>query len=159
MSEVADSPPSDADIAKARADQARAANLAKARDAKAAKAAAKAPEQPAGEGKAPKERKSLEDGAKLAVRVFWTVSKIGARFAGGRLEDLSDEELEEGTAELLPVVRRFPLIASILAWVGFPFWLVRLIGSKFREVPADKKPGEQQLPAANVHQLQQRGQA
>lgn len=122
---------------------ARRANFEKGRKALADKRAAEkgsAPETPR-----PPPDSSLRDGARLFVRVCWSLSRVGARIMGRQLDALTDEEINEGAEEALPLLRRFTLIASLLAFLGFPFFLLRKLDEKIRA----REP-KKQLAAAPV---------
>lgn len=148
-------PPADAATA------ARSGNFAKARealakkraDAKAAKAAGM-PESPPEKPQAPAvSDSSLRDGARIFVRLCWAVTKLLSRVTGRQLEALSDEEVTEGAEEAMPLLRRWSLLASLLAFLGFPFFILRKVEEKLKpkEPKASALPG--QAAPNNVHSI------
>ncbi|MHB1843228.1 MAG: hypothetical protein ACYCWW_00155 [Deltaproteobacteria bacterium] len=141
--------PTDEEIAKSRANAKRLAGLAKARAAKAAKTGATAaPVAPSGE--APKrDRALLLAGCRQLVRLFWWIARFGAWVAGGKMEPLSEKDLDEGAKEALPLAERFGFLAVLLGFVGFPIWLCDRVVEKFRWLP---KKTEASAPS-NVHAL------
>lgn len=151
-------PPADDDDPNA----ARKGNFAKAREKLAEKrAAAKAakagtPEQPRPEKKPETPAvsdSSLRDGARIFVRVCWALTKLCARFTGRQLDSLADEEVSEGAEEALPLLRRFSLLASLLTFLGFPFFILRKVEEKLKpKVPKAALPG-QAAPPSNVHPI------
>ncbi|MBS2026189.1 MAG: hypothetical protein JST92_27625 [Deltaproteobacteria bacterium] len=157
--------PSDADIAKARADEARRENAEKARKALAEKRAQDAAKEgsgqkPAAEPTATKGKPSeeaLKAGARLMVRLLWVLASLGSRMFGGTLEPLSLEQLEEGVTEGLPLVRRFSVLATILAFLGFPLWLFERIGAAFKRKPEQPQTAQAQTAPSNVTPLRTSG--
>lgn len=115
--------PSDEAIAKARADKARAENLAKGREAKAEKRE-QAPT-------APLSKEVLEAGCRSFVRALWALSGFVAFIVGGSLLPLTEADIDAGAAEALPLVRRFRLLSVLLSFIGFPVWLFRQVAEKF----------------------------
>lgn len=153
-------PPSDDEVAKARARDARAENLRKAREARwsSKKAEDKAEKSEKAEKKAAGEslsEKAMLEGCRVLVRLLWLVSRGVALLVGGRLTELADDELEAGAREAVPLARRFSALALILTFLGFPLWLFSAIGAHF----AFSEPAEKPSRSATVTPINRAGGA
>lgn len=129
--------PSEAQLAKERADKARAENLKKGREALAEKREAE-PEKLT----KPLSADALQAGARLFIRAVWMLSGLGARLFDGKLATLSEEEISDGVKEALPIVKRFGALCTLLSVLGFPLWLADVVRAKFERQPAAAKKPE-----------------
>lgn len=122
----------------------------KAREARAAQRANEEPKKKADKKDDPKPEKErageklsvaiLRAGCKQLVAVFWWISRGLAWMGGGKLRPLTDAELDDGAREAEALVQRFPIIAMVLAFAGFPLWLIGKVTSLWE--PATPKPAE-----------------
>jgi hypothetical protein len=126
-------------IEKERRDDSSRANLDKANATLA--------EQRAQPKPSPVSQATLQAGAELFVRFLWMLSKLGARIFDGALRELEVSELADGAKEALPLIERFPFIASILRVLGFPLWMARTMAAAFSKRP---KPAPQPAPLRAV---------
>jgi hypothetical protein len=94
--------------------------------------------RPPGSTNKPKiSEEALTAGCASLVQFIWTLSAIPPRVLGiGTLQDLEAKELEEGTAQMRELVRRYSALVVVLTVVGFPLWMVRMFALKFKRTPA-----------------------
>lgn len=132
--------PSDAEIKKARVKEKALRNLEKAHKARTEKAAARreAREQDDSDAKAIEKLNpaTLHAGCRALVRFCYFLATFGAWVSGGKLQDLTDSEIDEGAKEATELVQRFVWLARLLAFVGFPLWLARKVAEKFERKEA-----------------------
>lgn len=133
--------PSDAEIARERKRATAKANLDKGRAVLKAQRAEEKDD-------APTEKVNpvtLHAGCRALVRFCYVLAAFGAWVSGGKLADLSDNEIDEGAKEAAALVSRFVWLARLLAFVGFPLWLARTVAVKFEKKAPEQKPAASPL--------------
>lgn len=88
---------------------------------------------------------TLHAGCRALVRFCYVLAAFGAWVSGGKLADLSDNEIDEGAKEAAALVSRFVWLARLLAFVGFPLWLARTVAVKFEKKAPEQKPAASPL--------------
>lgn len=81
------------------------------------------------------------------VRFAWRLANVLAYFVGRRLEALTDDELEDQAATLLPLTARHPAFDRACYLLAAPFNLVDLLARKMhRRPPAARGDGGRVVP-------------
>jgi hypothetical protein len=128
--------------AKLRAQRAAAAGQPAAKASpKASPATPATPPAPAGPPRTDADR--LRD-LIVFVRVAWRVAAAVASLVGGKLDQLTDTEVGDQAATLVPLAARSPWFDGAVAWLAAPFLLLDLVARKLhRKAPATSSPPPQ----------------
>jgi hypothetical protein len=77
------------------------------------------------------------------VGLFALLGVILAWFGFEKVDDLNEDEADQGATYLLPIAEKIGAIATVAFYMSFPVWFLTKITEKFR-----KKPDPAQIPPA-----------